>query len=140
MIGPRTTLSAEMHIHAARLTVWEKFTRLCEWPRWRSDLENATWQAAERWEEGARFTLHQGLRQQHYVIRMVATGNVTVWEASDGAVVYTLQLSDQLGGCKVVLRSTVHGFGLVGAFLQRGRQTAALRQTLAQLKQVVERK
>jgi len=140
MIGPRTTLSAEIHIHAARLTVWEKFTRLREWPQWQPDVTSATWQAAEKWQEGAHFALHQGMQQRHYLIRMVALGNVTVWEATDGAAVYSLQLSDQLGGCKVVLRCTHHGFGMVGALLQRGRQTAALRQLLAGLKHTIERK
>lgn len=140
MIWPSTTLSAELHIHAARLTVWEKFTRLREWPQWQPEVTSATWQVADRWQEGAQFSLQQGRQQRHYLIRMVAVGAVTVWEAATGAAVYSLQLSDQLGGCKVVLRCTVHGFGSVGAFLERGRQSAALRQTLAQLKHIVERK
>lgn len=142
MIWPSTTLNAEIHIHAARLAVWEKFTRLREWPAWRNGVQAAQWQTGERWQEGARFVLQQDTQRRGYLIRMVSVGNVTVWETTDSATaaVYSLQLNDQLGGCKVSLRCTYHGFGAVGALLQRSRQNQQLYEQLAALKQYIERK
>lgn len=142
MIWPSTTRNAEMHIHAARLAVWEKFTRLRDWPLWRGDVQAAQWQSGERWQEGAHFVIQHELQRRHYLIRMVSVGNVTVWETADGApaTVYSLQLNDQLGGCKATLRCTYHGFGAVGALLGGGRQKQQLRDQLTALKQTIERK
>ncbi len=142
MIWPSTTLNAEIHIHAARLAVWDKFTRLREWPQWRSDVQVITWQNGDRWQEGAHFSMQQGDQRRAYLIRMVSHGNVTVWEEEGGALspVYSLQLSDQLGGCKVSLRCTYHGFGVLGALLQRARQQQQLRELLEALKRLIERK
>ena len=142
MIWPSTTLNAEIHIHAARLAVWEKFIRLREWPQWRNDVQATQWQSGERWQEGACFVIQQALQHRGYLIRMVSVGNVTVWETTDGATaaVYSLHLSDQLGGCKATLRCTYHGFGAVGALLGRRGQNQQLRDQLAALKQAIERK
>jgi len=144
MIHPTFQVSEEIYIHAAREAVWARWIRIGDWPRWRTDLRQATWGKGEQWQEGATFTLHPvdgSATQQRYLIRMVVPADTTVWENSNGGQesVYTLHLVDQVGGCKVVMRCTFHGWGSLLKRLNTAGEKARLQAILAALKVTLER-
>jgi len=136
MFNPRAQISANTYIQAARPAVWEKFTRLHEWPRWQPAVEATQWETGHGWQEGNRFRLTGSGHVDHCVVRMVSPGSVTVWEVDVPArsAVYTLHCTDQLGGCKVTLRCTYHGVAALWLWLQRGSRQRALQATLTALK------
>lgn len=143
MIHPTFQVSEEIYIHVAREAVWARWIRLGDWPRWRADVNQAKWLAKEAWQEGASFVIHPadgGATQEDYLIRMVVAVDTTVWESnsSQGAV-YTLHLADQVGGCKVTLRCTFHGWGSLLKRFNSAGEKARLHGLLTALKTAVER-
>jgi hypothetical protein len=143
MIQPTFQVSEEIYIHAARAAVWQRFSRLTNWPRWRADVTAAKWIDGQAWQEGAQFTIQSagsGAKSVPYLIRMVVPADTTVWESNSigQGVVYSLQLTDQVGGCKVSLRCTFHGWGSLLKRLTYASETAKLRTMLSSLKESVE--
>ncbi len=136
MFNPRMQISANRFIQAARPAVWKKFTRLAEWPRWQPQVDATGWESGEGWQEGHRFRYTHSGHVSHALIRMVSPGAVTVWEVESpaGSAVYTLHCTDQLGGCKVVLRCTYHGVAVLWLWLQRGQRQQELQAILTALK------
>lgn len=145
MILPTLQVTEEIYIHAAREAVWAHFCRVMEWPRWRTDVAKASWVQGQTWQEDAQFTIQptrQGAMQPIiYLIRMVVPATTTVWEdpRSGQEVVYSLHVTDQVGGCKVILRCTFHGWGSLLKRLTGAAERAKLRAILADLKEAVER-
>ncbi len=144
MIHPTFQVNEEMYIHAAREAVWAHWVRVGDWPRWRTDVSRATWIAGQPWQEGASFVLQPsgaGAGEERYLIRMVVPADTTVWETGRGGqeMVYSLRLVDQVGGCKVLLRCTFHGWGSLLKRLNTAGETARLQAMLAALKVAVER-
>ncbi|MBX3015309.1 MAG: SRPBCC family protein [Caldilineaceae bacterium] len=143
MIQPTLQVTATQYIHAARAAIWERFCRLADWPRWRTDVAQATWVQGTTWAEEAQFRLTptpQGSTPSQYMIRMVVVDDTTVWErvGAGPTVVYSLHLDDQVGGTKVTLRSNFYGWH---SLLQRVRyqsEAASLRAILDDLKREVE--
>jgi len=141
MVQPTFQVSAEIYIHAARAAVWDRFRRLTEWPRWRTDVAGAHWLQDQTWAEGAQFAVRptgMGMTQPvTYIIRMVVPADTTVWENSSGGqgAVYSLHLSDQVGGCKVTLRCTFHGWGSLLKRLTSAGEVAKLRTFLQDLQE-----
>lgn len=140
MIHPQAEIHAEIYIHAASAAVWQKFTQLNAWPTWQPAVQTVAWQGESRWQEGSRFQVTMEQQQLHCVIRMVSPPTVTVWEVLTPAMnaVYSLHCTDQVGGCKVVLRCTYHGVTALLLWLQRGRRRRALQTTLEALKRHFE--
>lgn len=142
MIHPTFQVSEELYIHAAREAVWDHVTRLRDWPQWRTDVTKATWVQGQRWQEGAQFALYSadGGQPQQFIIRMVVPADTTVWESSSSqGMVYSLHLVDQVGGCKVTLRCTFHGWGSLLKRLNAAGERTGLHAALATLKTAVER-
>lgn len=144
MIRPTFQVKEELYIHAAREAVWAHVTRLRDWPQWRSDVAQASWTQERGWQEGAQFALYPAdspAQPQHFIIRMVVAADTTVWESREGgqAVVYSLQLVDQVGGCKVSLRCTFHGWGSLLKRLTSVGEAAKAQAFLTALKVAVER-
>lgn len=142
MIRPRTKVHAELYIHAASAAVWRRFTQLQEWPTWYPDVIATQWREGVGWQEGATFQVQaNGERTTQYVIRMVSSESVTVWEAVNPAltVVYSLHCADQVGGCKVTLTATYHGMAALSLWA-RGQRQRRLTAILAALQQTFERR
>lgn len=144
MIQPTLQVSEDIYVHAAREAVWEYFCRLREWPRWRPDVARATWVQGQLWQEGAQFTIeptHSLPQSVTYLIRMVVPDDTTVWENNSPGpgVVYSLHLADQVGGCKVTLRCTFHGWGSLLKRLTSVAEKAKLQTLLVGLKAALER-
>lgn len=143
MIRPKTQRNAELYIHAAPAAIWQRFTRLDGWPAWQPDVHSVQWLEGDKWQEGARFAISSLDGQTtRFVIRMVAPATATVWESLDPALnaVYTFHCTDQLGGCKVTMSCTFHGFSVLTAWLPFSRHQAQLQQVLEALKSHFERK
>jgi hypothetical protein len=143
MIKPTTKIQTDLYIHAAREAVWQKFIRLHEWPAWQPNVSTVQWQQGDSWQEGAHFAVRASQGQAvNYVIRMVAPARVTVWETLNPALntVYTLHCADQVGGCKVTLSCTVHGFAALATWVQQGRRRHQLHAQLEALKRYFDRK
>ena len=144
MIHPTFQVKAELYIHAAREAVWAHVTRLRDWPQWRSDVAKTAWVQGQRWQEGAHFAIDPAdstAQPQRFIIRMVVPADTTVWESTVGSqtVVYSLQLVDQVGGCKVSLRCTFHGWGSLLKRLNSGGESTKLQAFLTALKTAIER-
>ncbi|MEZ4868407.1 MAG: SRPBCC family protein [Caldilineaceae bacterium] len=145
MIHPTLQITEELYIHAAREAVWARFCRLGDWPRWMPGVSQATWVTGDHWQEGARFTVqqqHSGIQETvHYVIRMAVPADTGVWERLEGGapIVYSIHVADQVGGCKVRLRCTWHGWGTLLRRLNRAYEAERLRAILAGLKEAIER-
>ncbi len=137
MIRPQTKIQADLYIHAAKEAVWQKYTRLPDWPTWQPHVAAVQWQQGDRWQEGAQFEVRdrQG-RRVTYVVRMVVPGSVTVWETLNPAVssVYSFHVADQVGGCKATFSATYHGLAALTLWLQRGQRRQQLQATLDALK------
>jgi hypothetical protein len=143
MINPQTKVQTDLYIHAARAAVWQKYTRLHDWPAWQPTVQAAQWRQGERWQEGAQFTVRdQNGQTTNYVIRMVAPESVTVWETLNAPLnaVYSLHCSEQVGGCKVTLSCTYHGVAALANLLLSGRRRSQLVRQLHALKQHFERR
>ena len=142
MINPRSQISTELYIHAARAAVWQKFTQLHGWPTWQPTVSAVQWDEGDGWQEGAHFQVRTGSQQLRCVIRMVSPETATVWEVLNAAhnAVYSLHCTDQLGGCKVTIRATYHGVAVLLLWLQRGRRQNELQTLLAALKAYFERR
>ncbi|GEM_PF-1887823 len=145
---PTLQVMEEIYIHAACAAIWARFARLPDWPSWRSDISRATWVQGQTWQEGATFTLHAaggGSSPITYLIRMVLPADTSVWEsitlgnAMDQGAVYSLHFAEQVGGCKVSLRCTFHGWGSLLKRVTAAREKAKLHAILADLKAVMER-
>lgn len=144
MIHPTFQVNEEIYIHAAREAIWERWIRIGDWPRWRMDVRQATWLTGQQWHEGATFALQStdgSAAEQRYLIRMVVPADTSVWENGRGGqeMVYSLRLVDQVGGCKVLLRCTFHGWGSLLKRLNPTGEKARLQAILAALKVAVER-
>jgi len=147
MMHPTLQVREEIYIHAACAAIWSRFTRVSDWPSWRTDSSHATWQQGQTWQEGAQFTLQERgtASPVTYIIRMVVGGDTTVWESSqtgnqsDPGVVYSIHLVEQVGGCKVSLHATFHGWGSLLKRLASSREKAKLHAILVDLKAVMER-
>lgn len=145
MIHPTFQVTAELYIHAARAAVWVRFCRVTEWPRWRADVAKAAWVQGHSWQEGTRFTIvsanHTAEQPQIFTIRMAVPDDTTVWENSNSSqgAVYSLHLADQVGGCKVILRCTFHGWGSFLKRLSAASEKAHLNTLLTALKEAIER-
>lgn len=144
MIHPTFQVKEELYIHAAREAVWAHVTRLSHWSQWRSDVAKTAWVQGPRWQEGAQFAIYPTIsttQPQHFIIRMVVQADTTVWESSGGGqtVVYSLQLVDQVGGCKVSLRATFHGWGSLLKRLTSVGEAAKMQAFLTALKTDIER-
>ena len=144
MIHPTFQVREEIYIHAAREAVWAHVTRLRDWPQWRADVAKAVCVQGQGWQEGAQFTLYpvdSPAQPQQFIIRMVVPADTTVWESGDGGqgVVYSLHLVDQVGGCKVSLRCTFHGWGSLLKRLTSVGEAAKAQAFLTALKTAVER-
>ncbi len=140
MMHPTLQVTEELYIHAACEAIWQRFIQLPDWPRWRSDLRDAQWVQGQSWQEGNSFSLHESNNAGQaatYLIRMVVPADTSVWESSVG--VYSLNLAEQVGGCKVTLRCTFHGWGSLLRRLTVAREKANLRAVLTDLKAVMER-
>lgn len=142
MIHPHYQITTDLYIHAARAAVWSHFCRVSGWSRWRADVTQAAWMRGQSWQEGAQFTVaspHAG--SEIFTIRMAVPDDTTVWEnttASQGSV-YSLHLTDQVGGCKVSFRCTFHGWGALLKRVNAGAEKARLHTVLVALKDAVER-
>lgn len=145
MIHPTFQITEELYIHAARAAVWSRFCRVPDWPRWRADVAKATWVRGQSWQEGAQFTVsavnNSPAQPQTFTIRMAVPDDTTVWENSNPGqgVVYSLHLTDQVGGCKVTLRCTFHGWGSLLKRVTATSEKAHLHTVLAALKEALER-
>lgn len=144
MIHPTFQVNEEIYIHAAREAVWARWGRVGDWPRWRMDVSQATWVTRQQWQEGATFALQStngNAAELRYLIRMVVPADTTVWETGSGGqgMVYSLHLADQVGGCKVSLRCTFHGWGSLVKRLNTAGEKAKLQTILTALKTAVER-
>ena len=144
MIHPTLQVNEDNYIHAAREAVWERFCRVRDWPRWRSDVTKTAWVQGQAWQEGAQFAVYTAdnvAQPTAYIIRMVVVANTSVWESSSlgQGVVYSLHLADQVGGCKVTLRCTFHGWGSLLKRLTLESEKAKLHTILAELKEAIER-
>jgi len=143
MIHPNKTIRTELYIHAASVAVWQKFIQLHDWPQWYPAVRTVQWLNGERWQEGSRFAITTPHGQTNrFVIRMVSPESVTVWESLSPTLkaVYSFHCTDQVGGCKVTMSCTFHGFAALTSFLQSGRRRAELRQPLVSLKDYFDRK
>lgn len=145
MIHPTLQVTEDIYIHAAREAVWERFCRVTDWPNWHTDVAKASWVQGQRWQEGAQFVIQpagQNIVQPiTYIIRMVVPADTTVWENNRGGqeVVYSFHVTDQVGGCKVTLRCTFHGWGSLLKRLTIGAEKAKVHMVLVALKEAVER-
>jgi len=146
MINPSFQVVGEIHINAARGTVWRAFTRLQDWPQWNSEIVETRWIAGEPWAEGATFELrHKSLfgrvTSTRALLRMVAPQVTAVWESSAVGihVVNSAHLEDDLGGCKLTAKHTYSGMGAVGLMLIKGRQQAKLETAMQELQRYIER-
>lgn len=142
MIHPNYQIATDLYIHAARASVWERFCRVSGWPRWRADVTQAAWVRGQAWQEGAQFMVaspHAG--SETFTIRMAVPDDTTVWEnnAAGQGSVYSLHLVDQVGGCKVSLRCTFHGWGALLKRVTAGAERDRLQTVLIALKEAVER-
>ncbi len=146
MIDPTLLIEAEVYLHAARAAVWEKFIGIGEWPRWQLNLLAARWVKDASWQEGAHFALERqgwwGRHSEQAVIRMAVAGDTTVWESSGVGLhtVHSAHLSDDLGGCKLRWRQTIHGPLVVARYWGQGRARSGLASALGEFKAYVERK
>ena len=143
MIHPKRRFSSELYIHEATAAIWQKFIQLDGWPTWQPDVNGVQWLAGMAWQEDAQFAVATSSGQTtRFVIRMVAPGSVTVWESTSPALnaVYAFHCTDQVGGCKVTMSCTYHGFSALGSWFQTGRYRAQLNQTLVALKAHFDRK
>lgn len=145
MITPTHTTSAEIYIHVARGTAWQKFIQISDWPRWDSSILVADWLSGEVWQEGARFQLRQqnrfGATTTTAVIRMVVPSDTTVWESETGLpIVYSAHFYDDLGGCKVQLRYTGSAVAIFAHYLGQGSGQSRLESNLRAFKEYVERR
>lgn len=142
MIHPTLQVTAEIYIHAAREAVWARFCRLTDWPHWRADVAQTSWVRGQSWTEDARFRVQPagGGSASDYLIRMVVPADTTVWETGDAGqgMVYSLQLTDQVGGCKGTLRCTFHGWGSLLKRLNQASEAARLHAILNDLKEASE--
>lgn len=141
MIHPNYQIATDLYIHAARAAVWARFCRISEWPRWRTDVAQAAWIHGHTWQEGAQFTISSPTTgQETYTIRMAVPDDTTVWEnnrAGQG-LVYSLHLTDQVGGCKVIFRCTFHGWRSLLKRATAGAEKARLHTVLTALKETIE--
>lgn len=143
MIHPKKTIRSELYIHAAPAAIWQKFIHLPGWPTWHPQVSSAQWLEGEQWQEGAHFTITAPSgHTNHFVIRMVSPELVTVWESLSPTLnaVYSFHCTDQVGGCKVTMSCTFHGFAALSSLLQSGRRKSELRQPLEALKKYFDRK
>lgn len=145
MITPTHTISAEIYIHVARGTAWQKFIQISEWPRWNASILAAHWLTGDSWQEGARFQWRQqnrfGVATTPAIIRMVVPGDTTVWESETGRpIVQSAHFNDTLGGCTVQFRYTGHGLAVFANYLSQGSIQRRLEKNLLAFKQYVERK
>jgi hypothetical protein len=145
MITPTLTISAEIYIHVARGTVWQKFTQISDWPRWNSPIIAAHWADGELWQEGARFQWREQNRfaatTTTAVIRMVVPSDTTVWESEANLpIVYSAHFHDDLGGCKVQLRYTCHALAAFALYVRQGGIQKRLERNLHAFKEYVERR
>lgn len=145
MGSPVFQVQSELYIHAARGAVWQAFTRLADWPRWNSEILAAGWLEGKPWQEGSIFELrHRSLfnavTTTQAVLRMVAPESTAVWESNAGGmqVVHTVNLRDDLGGCRLSARHAYHGAPAYGLRLLAGRQQAKLDHAMRELKEYVE--
>lgn len=143
MIHPTFQITAELYIHAARAAVWARFCRVTEWPRWRADVAQVTWIHGHTWQEGAQFTVSATTPNavpETFTIRMVVPDDTTVWENSSAGqgLVYSLHLTDQVGGSKVSCRCTFHGWGSLLKRMNAGAEKARLDSFLTALKETIE--
>lgn len=142
MIHPNFQVATDLYIHAARAAVWSRFCWISEWPRWRADIAEAAWVYGHTWQEGAQFTVTSpGARPEVFTIRMAVPDDTTVWESeSTGqSMVYSFHLTDQVGGCKVSLRCTFHGWHSLLKRVNTNAEKARLHAVLTELKEMVER-
>ena len=149
MISPKFSIAAEIYIHAARGTVWQKFCQRQEWPRWDAQIGPGRWldnQTPTEWQEGDRFQMQTqsplGLHLETAVVRMVVPDDTLVWESAAAGVnvVHSAHFADELGGCKVRVRNTYHGLAVFLLWLSRGRQQKQLADSLHAFKEYVERR
>lgn len=142
MIHPNYQIATDLYIHAARAAVWSRFCRVSEWPRWRIDVDKVTWVRGHTWQEGAQFTVFNPTTgPETYTIRMAVPDDTTVWENNSAGqgLVYSLHLTDQVGGCKVTFRCAFHGWGSLLKRVTAGVEKARLHTVLTALKETVER-
>lgn len=149
MISPRFSITAEVYIHAARGTVWQKFCQLQEWPRWDSQVIAAHWldnPTPTEWQENARLQIQTlgrwGPRQETAIVRMVVPAATVVWESITPGIniVHSTHFADELGGCKLRVRNSYHGLAVFQVWLARGRQQRQLEETLHAFKEYIERR
>ena len=76
----------------------------------------------------------------HAVVRMCLPGEVAVWETAmmGLAVVASVWLSDELGGCRLAVRKAYHGPASLAMIALRGRHRRSLIQGLQNLKSLIE--
>jgi len=149
MISPKFSITAEVYIHAARGTVWQKFCQLQEWPRWNRQIIAAHWldkQTSTEWLENARLQIQTpgrwGTRRETAVVRMVVPADTLVWESSAPGVniVHSIHFADELGGCKLRARNAYHGPAVFRFWLARGRQQRQLEETFHVFREYIERR
>lgn len=145
MINPSFQVQDELYIHAASEAVWQKFSRLEDWPRWNSEVLSASWVQGEAWKEGSIFNIrHKSLMGMKTttaaVIRMCLPANTVVWEsnASGIAVVNSASFADEVGGCKLTARHAYHGLPTLALRLLSARQQSNLENAMRELKGFVE--
>ncbi|MCX6046080.1 MAG: hypothetical protein NT075_13300 [Chloroflexi bacterium] len=145
MITPTHTSSADIYIHVARGTAWQKFIQISDWPRWNAAILTADWLTGNSWQEGARFQWRQqnrfGTTSTAAIIRMVVPSDTTVWESESSLpMVQSAHFTDTLGGCTMQLRYTGHGLAVFTNYLAQGSIQRRLEQNLRAFKEYVERK
>ena len=149
MISPSLTLEAALYIHAARGAVWEKFCQLTDWPRWNPAVRSARWLEPVpqgQWQENARFQVEEqgrfGVTLSVAIVRMVLLNDTLVWESAAPSlhIVHSAHFTDELGGCKFLVRKTYHGLATLPLFLWHGGQQRQLEQSLRNLQAWVERR
>ncbi len=145
MINPSFQVQDELYIHAASDTVWQKFSRLDDWPRWNSEVISADWVQGAHWQEGSIFHIrHKSLMGMKTttpaIVRMCVPATTVVWEsnASGITVVNSASFSDEVGGCKLSARHTYHGMPTLALRLLGGRQQKNLENAMRELKEFVE--
>ena len=144
MINPTLQVSADLYIHAAAAAVWQKLSRLEEWPRWNSQILEARWLQGDAWQEGSVFQLRHkslfGTTTTTATVRMCVPGDTVVWESTGAGmtIVSGAQFRDEVGGCKLTARHTYHGVVVYALHLIRHRQQKILEAAMRELKESVE--
>ena len=140
------TEQVETYIHAARASVWTMFTDVHKWHQWHPKIEEGTIADDMAWAEGTTIMVRSTVlgfipvsllgRIQMTVPQMSA---VIEWHGIGIEFIDAFQFTDDLGGCRVRLRRTVHG---PIAFLLRPLPSVLqghLRQWTQSLREAVEK-